>query len=219
MRLIGYWMNDLRQEHLCLPQEVVVPLPDDVRRKLVTYLRAGRPFRFGRGFSWCRFFCNCDPILLGSAEFTDGEWAWTEGLAHYVEEHGVTLPEEFIQRAVRLGTPPAISNLQSGFPDLESGMSLDYWSAWCNAHRSGPLRKHLRKARAKADKLVASTFWQWCEEDIARYGLADHECKVSGCNRKAVSGKKLCCEHRIVASEFESATEELYAIMPEHVFT
>ena len=227
MRLIGYWMNDLRQEHLCLPQEVVSPLPADVRRKLVTYLRGGRPFRFYRGYSWCRFFCGCDSSFMGTTELTDGEWAWPEGLPHYVEEHGITLPEEFVQHAVRLETPPAIARpIAPAFhsesvttASHEIQASLHYWSAWCQTHRSGPVRERLREAKEEADKVVASTFQQWCEEDIARYGLADHGCRVPECGRKAVGGKKLCCVHRIDSSSFKQATERCYEIRPEHVFT
>ena len=33
---------------------------------------------------------------MGSSDLTDGVWLWPEGLAHYVEVHGLPLPEEFI---------------------------------------------------------------------------------------------------------------------------
>jgi hypothetical protein len=37
----------------------------------------------------------------GSGEFTDGTYAWPEGLAHYVYDHKVRLPEEFVRHALR----------------------------------------------------------------------------------------------------------------------
>jgi hypothetical protein len=35
----------------------------------------------------------------GSGEFTDGTYAWPEGLAHYVYDHSVRLPQEFMDHA------------------------------------------------------------------------------------------------------------------------
>ncbi|MBC2863664.1 hypothetical protein [Streptomyces mexicanus] len=61
------------------------------------YLRGGHPV-----------FCAMGAVedVLGSGEFflggaslfTDGEWLWRGDLRHYVRSHGVTLPEEFLER-------------------------------------------------------------------------------------------------------------------------
>lgn len=47
MRLIGYWMRDLKDEEFCLPQEVAGDLSAEVRAALAEYLDAGV---FYRGF-------------------------------------------------------------------------------------------------------------------------------------------------------------------------
>lgn len=54
------------------------------------------------GSSTCRF-CTRRPIfrmMLGaeerSVDFTDGKYAWPGGLGHYVREHGVRPPAEFV---------------------------------------------------------------------------------------------------------------------------
>ena len=44
------------------------------------------------GLSDCRL---CGRVN-GSAEFTDGVYLWPEGLAHYVREHSVKLPNEVL---------------------------------------------------------------------------------------------------------------------------
>lgn len=44
------------------------------------------------GCSKCRI-CGKDN---GSAEFTDLVYLWTEGLSHYVKDHDVKLPLEFL---------------------------------------------------------------------------------------------------------------------------
>ncbi len=36
---------------------------------------------------------------VGSLELSDGVFIWPEGLAHYVEEHGVRLPARFVNHA------------------------------------------------------------------------------------------------------------------------
>jgi len=36
----------------------------------------------------------------GSLEYTDGTYLWPQGLAHYVDEHEVRLPDEFVRHAI-----------------------------------------------------------------------------------------------------------------------
>jgi hypothetical protein len=40
-------------------------------------------------------------VANGSAEFTDGTYVWPEGLAHYVDEHHVRLPEAVLEHIRR----------------------------------------------------------------------------------------------------------------------
>lgn len=35
----------------------------------------------------------------GAVEYTDGTYVWPEGLAHYIYDHGVRLPEDLIRHA------------------------------------------------------------------------------------------------------------------------
>ena len=65
----------------------------------MAYLRNGHYRGAALGFSACRFECRDKYGMLGSGELTDGEWVWPEGLPHYVERHGVMLPEEFVASA------------------------------------------------------------------------------------------------------------------------
>jgi hypothetical protein len=61
------------------------------RRVVASYLERGRLVNQYRGLSQCRFCGQSN----GSAELTDGLYCWPEGLAHYVNEHEVRLPDEF----------------------------------------------------------------------------------------------------------------------------
>jgi len=35
----------------------------------------------------------------GAVEYTDGMYVWPEGLAHYIHDHAVRLPEELVRHA------------------------------------------------------------------------------------------------------------------------
>ncbi|WP_419702732.1 hypothetical protein [Promicromonospora sp. NFX87] len=79
--------------------------------------------RVYRGMSSCRF-CG---ELVGHREQTDGTYLWPEGLAHYVAEHDVRLPAEFVRHA--LGTAQ----------DLEHRNVDITW--WTSLKGPGPARR------------------------------------------------------------------------------
>lgn len=97
LKAIGYWREPEfpEGERLPEPQDMVDPhwRPDE-RVLIGSYLRTGKVAQQWKGFAVCRL---CAPSTgLGSCDLTDGEWVWPEGLEHYVEEHGLFLPDEFI---------------------------------------------------------------------------------------------------------------------------
>lgn len=98
LRLIGYWSNEQNSEYPH-PSAFVDPDWDADERHLVThYLRAGMVTRAYLGYSPCRM---CEKRDNGSLQVTDGVYTWPEGLSHYVTEHAVRLPQEFVEHAIR----------------------------------------------------------------------------------------------------------------------
>jgi hypothetical protein len=97
LSLIGYWEDPATPPDQCRglpnPRDLVSSLDDKTHRTVVKHLRQGTVFRAFMGTSRCRF-CAKD---LGSREFSDGVFAWPEGLDHYVHEHHVRLPDAFVQ--------------------------------------------------------------------------------------------------------------------------
>lgn len=90
---LGYWAND-RHPELPEPADFIDENWDaDERRQVADYLKAGETKTMWRGFSYCRL---CDKSLLGTTCLTDGTYTWPEGFAHYIEEHAVKPPEEFL---------------------------------------------------------------------------------------------------------------------------
>jgi len=96
---IGFWANRVRPD-LPIPQLLVAPLESESdRARIVAYLRGGSTIEVWRGWSHCRFDCGTRDEDMGHADLSDGRWVWPEGLAHYVERHGVVLPSAFVEHA------------------------------------------------------------------------------------------------------------------------
>jgi hypothetical protein len=92
VRLIGYWREE-RDDRWPDPRDLVDETWDERENSLVAaYLEEGfRPWAFA-GYSHCRFCGKAN----GCAEVTDGVYLWPEGLAHYVREHSVRLPDDVL---------------------------------------------------------------------------------------------------------------------------
>ncbi len=124
LRLIGYWNeggipeNDRWPD----PKDFVSELSSLDKQKILNYFESAvmMPYASG-GVSECRF---CGEVV-GSGEFTDGIFLWPEGLPHYVLEHSVKLPEEFLERALDgINIDP---NLNFEFDDLE--VDTKWWES------------------------------------------------------------------------------------------
>jgi hypothetical protein len=105
LKAIGYWTTDLNDEVRPLPQELLGVMPAEDRARLAVYLANGMHYMAYLGQSWCRFDCGIDRAHMGSKDLSDGTWVWPEGLSHYVREHNILLPEEFVQEALSKTTP------------------------------------------------------------------------------------------------------------------
>ena len=129
--LIGYWAGPGEPDDLVHPRLFVDPDWDlSERERIAQYLDSGHEVVYFMGWSECRF--DCDRFSLGNRELGDGRWAWPEGLSHYVIEHALRLPDEFVEWA-------RTSNYQiSVSPDFvahASGQPLhsrDFWVSWCH---------------------------------------------------------------------------------------
>lgn len=99
LSLVGYWTvphaEAFRTRGWPDPVDLVTVWEREEKRAVVSYLRGGKFFRSFSGESECRI-CG---ESVGAGELTDGCWAWPEGLAHYVENHDVGLPEDFVARS------------------------------------------------------------------------------------------------------------------------
>jgi hypothetical protein len=98
LRLIGYWRDEdgPDEDEPQWPDPAAMiddTMPAQTRDLVVDYLETGRSMPWAcAGFSRCRICGKPN----GTGELTDGIFVWPEGLAHYVAEHSVRLPDEFI---------------------------------------------------------------------------------------------------------------------------
>lgn len=99
LTLIGYWRSeDGRNDEWPDAHDFVDATWDRQERYMVrTYLSSGTIARAYRGLSPCRFCGQHN----GSKLYTDGVYAWPEGLAHYIDEHDVRLPLQIVQHVVQ----------------------------------------------------------------------------------------------------------------------
>jgi hypothetical protein len=141
LKLIGYWAPLARFRGFGTRDSGEPPWPDvrravrvgwraDERERLLEYLRNGHRARSFRGYSTCRFECSSAYRLLGSAEFTDGQWLWPEGLPHYVQRHAVMLPDEFMASAAahQWKVPP----WDEVRDDFNGTINHSFWLDWAN---------------------------------------------------------------------------------------
>ncbi|HWJ97983.1 MAG TPA: hypothetical protein VNQ33_07470 [Acidimicrobiales bacterium] len=125
IELVGYWASEDDLEWPD-PGDFVDPSWDVHERSLVAgYLERGRTFRAAGGWSTCRL---CDR-RNGSSEKQDGMYYWPEGLAHYVTDHAVRLPDRFVRHVLATmasSHPDEPSNAETMGPsDIE--LAEDWW--------------------------------------------------------------------------------------------
>jgi len=94
-RLLGYWRNDEHPEYPDPAAFVDNTWDRQERHEVWSYLSSGTMAAAYMGLSPCRICGEHN----GALEFTDGVYQWPEGLAHYVYDHDVRLPAEFVAHA------------------------------------------------------------------------------------------------------------------------
>jgi hypothetical protein len=92
LRRLGYW-SDGPESPWPDPHALVDASWESEEREVVAmYVDHATILSASLGASKCRF---CGKVN-GNLDLTDGDFVWPEGLAHYVNEHGVRLPAEFV---------------------------------------------------------------------------------------------------------------------------
>lgn len=217
LKLLGYWKAKLDDDYPC-PHELEAELLPALRERLLSYLR-DPPGDFQvswmyLGHSWCRYGCE---LLNGSRELSDGVWVWPEGLAHYVEHHGLgLLPAEFLDRVesvVQLGEIAALPSEEEEEVVVEGGRQVDEtaWIEWARQHRSAELTARLAALREP----IARRHAEWLDvegrRNAERIGTTDEACYTEGCPGKALRVNPFCgrCYAEALAVDSRRAEDEV----------
>jgi hypothetical protein len=202
VRSIGFWINSLKDTDRIPPQELVRPLPDDVRRIVSDYLDQGEAARSYRSSLECRFHCGHS---VHHRELSDGRWVWPADLGHYVRDHGVALPKEFIDHALS-GTPriPTSERVPSS-PDAGP------WERWCRENSSAEYWGRLDHARQAAGLQVQRTLAAAITQREAEEGVSEQPCMYAGCTNRALNGRAICASCWIRREDEERISFQAYA--------
>lgn len=193
MKAIGFWIGSLTDERLPSPQELVGALDTPTRTAIADYLDSGLTYNQCFEYSWCRFQCGIEDDRMGSEDLTDGQWIWPQGLAHYVRDHAVLLPDEFISHALR-AAPPQKPAGRSKYDD-------QFWVDWCRLRRKPAVLEELQVARIEAATRSSADRAQWLATLIRDKGLSSERCLWRGCRENAINGTVMCAGHSIQPHE------------------
>ena len=131
LTLIAKWSQSPEDEEKFIHPKYLIgdKLSSDERRNLVSYLKSGLSIQYKLGYSFCRLPGGPPDDEMGCCEKTDGVWAWPEGLAIYVEQFNVRLPDEFVSHARRnnFNIPPGLDQDQLD----QAPYDLQFWYQWC----------------------------------------------------------------------------------------
>ena len=201
VKMIGYWITSFDDRDFIAPQELVGDYPASERLRLSEYLEGGRLLASYLGLATCRYpRCKHAEFKhgIGSREFTDGVWAWPEGLVHYIETHSVTLPADFAAHA--LGTPVTPRTYDDDLPYEQP--DLTFWIDWCAKNGSRTVKREIEGLREKADEAVAeatlqahAAFEAQCLDLERRRGLSSERCRWKQCESRALRDKAFCARH------------------------
>lgn len=201
MHIIGHWIESLLDAKYYPPQELVGDLSPETRARVASYLDSGSLYRQYRGLSWCRF--GCGHQAMGSAELTDGVWVWPGGLSHYVRNHAVVLPDEFIAHILAGGSKAS----EPGSDELPDDR---LWLNWCQQRSTGHLRSAINQARnnadLRADELRRAS---WREMEV-RVGVSNIRCMHRDCSSMALTDMALCSMHSMSRESHDPGASEYF---------
>jgi hypothetical protein len=203
VKMIGYWITAFDDRDFIAPQELEGEYPAHVRSRVVEYLHGGRLLEAYGGRATCRYpACKHSKFEhgIGSGEFTDGVWAWPEGLFHYIEAHSVTLPAEFVAHATENSVTPR--TYDDDYDSSYEQPDLTFWIDWCAKNGSGIVRRRIEGLREQADSAVAratsearAAFEAKCLDLERRRGLSSERCRWKQCESRALHEKAFCARH------------------------
>lgn len=119
---VGFWSQDLKDDEFIHPSKIVgQDWSPQLKQRIIDYLKGGTKCVNYMGPSFCRI-CGC---RNGFSDCTDGKWVWPEGLSHYIAEHNVRLPLQFVEYMQE-------NNFEiDSVAEYGGEPSFCFWNEWC----------------------------------------------------------------------------------------
>ena len=175
LQLIGFWtapeeFGEDSDYPAAWPHPRELPKRDwdpALKRRVCAYLESGRQIARYMGYSNCRF-PNCVE-RLGTADCSDETWVWPEGFEHYIAEHDISLPEQFLRTAEQ--NRFEVPSFSSEGPLRKSDV---FWRRWCAEHtvpRPEADALELQAARELMRELETPSFSLGIQEAHGRWAI------------------------------------------------
>lgn len=124
IRVIGHWHWDHEPQYPDPGRFVDSGWDEEEKEQVIQFLENRVLMSSFRGYSWCRF--RCGTSRNGFKSFSDGYYYWPEGFVHYVREHQVKPPDEFIRHVLLGPTLPDYDKITSLKDRDSDSVTLDY---------------------------------------------------------------------------------------------
>ena len=97
--LIGVWKNYKNPQYPSANYFIDFSWDANIKRQVIWYLKRIQPYVVSPGRDECVIDFNCQYTSLGMC--MDERYNWPLNLVHYVECHGVRLPDEFVEHVTK----------------------------------------------------------------------------------------------------------------------
>lgn len=116
---IGYWTTSRVNDPFPLPWpgDFVDPDWDSQEAEAVAqYLDSQPDVQHWRGISFCRL--DCGYTAMGSTDKSDGIYTWPAGFSHYIRDHKVKPPQEFIDHCLGRAKQTKVAHPKDRLPAI-----------------------------------------------------------------------------------------------------
>jgi hypothetical protein len=140
LEAIGFWRSEENRLAWPHPREVRGNWSQVEREQIAMYLEQGILINEQMGVGIPRFKEDLEKNL-GCGDRTDGVWVWPQSLPHYVRNHGVFLPDSFVEH-VRMNSFSIPETISSETMQTYN-YSFSVWNTWCRHNRSNRILAYL----------------------------------------------------------------------------
>ncbi|AHJ96482.1 hypothetical protein Hsw_0887 [Hymenobacter swuensis DY53] len=136
---MGEWRSLLRPQYPDVACFVDETWPETMRLATLRYLQQERKLHYWMGMETCLFGCGQNLHITGC---TDGTYYWPESLVHYLAQHAVRLPDEFVEH---IQQQPLFPTGTAAAADKNTEADFTWWKTQRGWHPAASSLQYLSK--------------------------------------------------------------------------